>query len=53
MCYEGMGSPSTCDHAYAYIKAYREAEAIPANVTPWYLPSIMCWDTVAKNLSVY
>ena len=52
MCYEGMGSPSTCDHAYAYIKAYREAEAIPANVTPWYLPSIMCWDTVAKNLSV-
>ena len=33
-------------------KAYREAEAIPANVTPWYLPSIMCWDTVAKNLSV-
>ena len=52
MCYEGMGSPSTCDHAYAYIKAYREAEAIPANVTPWYMPSIMCWDTVAKNLSV-
>ena len=52
MCYEGMGSPSTCDHAYAYIKAYREAEAIPANVTPWYLPSIMCWVTVAKNLSV-
>lgn len=52
MCYEGKGSPSTCDYAYEYVKAYREAEAVPASATPWYLPSVMCWDAVAKNLSV-
>lgn len=51
MCYEGMGSPATCDYAYDYIIAYRNAEAVPAGATPWYLPSVMCWDQVAKNMS--
>lgn len=51
MCYEGMGSPSTCDYAYDYIMAYRNAEAVPSGATPWYLPSVMCWDQVAKNMS--
>ena len=51
MCYEGMGSTSTCDYVYDYIMAYRKAEAVPSGVTPWYLPSVMCWDQVAKNMS--
>ena len=51
MCYEGMGSISTCDYVYDYIMAYRKAEAVPSGVTPWYLPSVMCWDQVAKNMS--
>ena len=52
MCYEGMGQPATCDWAYKYIMAYREEVPVPAVTTPWYLPSIMCWDTVAKALGV-
>lgn len=32
--------------------AYREEVPVPAVTTPWYLPSIMCWDTVAKALGV-
>ncbi len=51
MCYEGMGSTSTCDYVYDYIMAYRKAEAVPFGVTPWYLPSVMCWDQVAKNMN--
>ena len=26
MCYEGMGSTSTCDYVYDYIMAYRKAK---------------------------
>ncbi|MFG6411037.1 MAG: fimbrillin family protein [Bacteroides acidifaciens] len=51
MCYEGKGSPSTCDWAYRHIMAYRETVAVPSGVTPWYLPSIMCWERVASNMS--
>lgn len=51
MCYEGKGDVTTCDWAYMHIKAYREAEAVPTNVTPWYLPSIMCLDKVAVNMN--
>lgn len=50
MCYEGMGQPNTCDWAYKHIMAYRSEVAIPASVSPWYLPSIMGWDAVVSTL---
>lgn len=52
MCYEGKGDPTTCDWAYRHIMAYRETEEVPTSVTPWYLPSPMCLDKVAKNMSI-
>lgn len=51
MCYEGKGSPSTCDWAYNFLMAYRNEVAVPAGTTPWYIPSIMCLDQVAANLT--
>ncbi|WP_294553484.1 fimbrillin family protein [uncultured Bacteroides sp.] len=51
MCYEGKGSQGMCDDAYNQIINYRNTVIVPANTTPWYLPSISCLDQVAKNLS--
>ena len=51
MCYEGKGQPTMCDDAYKQITSYRDNVSVPANTTPWYLPSIACWEQVAKNLS--
>lgn len=51
MCYEGKGSQSVCNFAYNFITAYREATPIPATTSPWYLPSIVCWNQIANNLS--
>lgn len=31
--------------------AYRNEVAVPAGTTPWYIPSIMCLDQVAANLT--
>ena len=51
MCYEGKGQPTMCDDAYKQITSYRDNVSVPANTTPWYLPSIACLEQVAKNLS--
>lgn len=51
MCYEGKGSQSVCSYAYNFITAYREAVQVPSVTTPWYLPSVVCWNQVANNLS--
>lgn len=51
MCYEGKGSPSTCDWAYNFLMSFRSEVGVPGGVTPWYIPSIMCWDQVAANLT--
>ena len=51
MCYEGKGSPSTCDWAYNFLMAFRDEVAVPGGTTPWYIPSIMCWNQVAANLT--
>ena len=51
MCYEGKGQPTMCDDAYKQITSYRDNVFVPANTTPWYLPSIACLEQVAKNLS--
>lgn len=48
---EGKGSPSTCDNAYSFIVAYRNAVAVPSAATPWYIPSIKDWQQVADNLT--
>ncbi len=48
---DGKGSPSTCDNAYSFITAYREAVSVPSSSTPWYLPSIKDWQQVADNLT--
>ncbi|MEJ8748424.1 hypothetical protein WKT20_04830 [Phocaeicola sp. ICN-14070] len=48
---EGKGSPSTCDNAYSFIVAYRNAVAVPFAATPWYIPSIKEWQQVADNLT--
>lgn len=48
---EGKGSPSTCDHAYKFIQAYRSAVELPASASPWYLPSAKELQQVADNLS--
>lgn len=52
MCYEGKGSTSACDWAYKFLKSFREETILPSSTTPWYIPSIMCWDQVAANLTV-
>lgn len=51
MCYEGKGSQSTCDWAYKFLMAFRDEVTVPGGTTPWYIPSIMCWDQVAANLT--
>lgn len=51
MCYEGKGSPSTCDWAYNFLMSFRSEVGVPGSATPWYIPSIMCWDQVAANLT--
>ncbi|WP_286334213.1 fimbrillin family protein [Bacteroides caecimuris] len=51
MCYEN-GSTTACDPAYTYITAYREEVAVPAAVTPWYIPSLTELTVVAGNMSV-
>ena len=50
MCYEGMGSTSTCDYVYDYIMAYRKAEAVPSGVTP--LVSTFC-DVLGSGCQEY
>lgn len=51
MCYEGKGLQSACNFAYNFIMAYRDAVTVPSTTTPWYLPSVVCWNQVASNLS--
>lgn len=48
---EQKASPTTCDNAYGFIKAYRDAVEVPPTATPWYVPSIRCWQQVADNLT--
>ena len=50
MCYEGKGDQKVCNIAYDFINAYRVAVEVPAVATSWYLPSVTCWNQVAKNL---
>lgn len=51
MCYEGKGFQTVCNFAYNFITAYRDAVAVPAVTSPWYLPSVVCWNQVAANFS--
>ncbi|HJD75092.1 MAG TPA: fimbrillin family protein [Bacteroides reticulotermitis] len=51
MCYEGKGSQTVCNYAYNFITAYRNTVTVPAATSPWYLPSVVCWNQVAANLN--
>lgn len=51
MCYEGKGNQAVCNFAYNFITTYRDEVAIPSVATLWYLPSVVCWNQVADNLS--
>lgn len=48
MCYEGKGPQNSCNNAYTYLMNYRNEVAVPSSVTPWYIPSVVCWNEVAK-----
>lgn len=50
MCYEGKGKQEVCNIAYGFITAYRNEVIVPPMTTPWYLPSIVCWNQVADKL---
>lgn len=52
MCYEGKGPQNSCNNAYTYLMNYRNEVAVPSSVTPWYIPSVVCWNEVAKSSSV-
>lgn len=51
MCYEGKGNQTVCNFAYNFITAYRNAVTVPSITSSWYLPSVVCWNQVASNLS--
>lgn len=52
LCYEGKGSLSSCNNAYTYLKNYRDEVSVPSGTTPWYIPSVVCWNQVALNSAV-
>ncbi len=52
MCYEGKGPQNSCNNAYTYLMNYRNEVTVPNSATPWYIPSVVCWNEVAKSSSV-
>lgn len=51
MCYEGKGPQLPAENPYFFINAYRDAVAVPATTSPWYIPSVTCLNQVAGKLS--